>query len=191
MSKQKPELHKRNSPISLFLASTSKIKIDAVKGLINEKKILASINSITGSSSEVNEQPVGEDEILKGAINRALSAKKIDPRGEVYIAIENGIEWNICSEEWLDYAIVLAFIPTYGCITYVKSQAVAFPLEQVNKTYSKEGSFCSNTVGKTLQEDGIVQFHDDPHLNLVGVSRKEILKNALIELVEYFLKEYF
>ena len=196
MKKQKPVLGQRNVPISVFIASTSKIKIEAIKSLIAELEsktpaIHAFFYSVEGSSSGVNEQPVGEDEILTGAINRALSAKRKDPRGEVYVAIENGIEFNEESGDWRDYAIVLAFVPSYGVISYVKSKAVTFPIEQVQKTYAKEGSFAVHTVGKTLQEDGIVRKHDDPHLDLAGVSRTEILKDALKELINYLPQGLF
>ena len=183
----RPELNKRNVPVTFFIASSSNIKIEAVKRFIYESSsnVPMIYYSVQGASSHVNEQPVGENEILKGAINRVLSAKDIDPRGEVYISMENGIEWDSESETWKDYAIVLTFVPSYGSINYVKSSAVVFPKTLVEITYNKCGSFVSNTVGKTLQEEGLVSKHDDPHLDLTGVSRIEILKESLKEVISY------
>jgi non-canonical (house-cleaning) NTP pyrophosphatase len=178
----KPPIERRNTPISFYLGSGSKIKVTALENAISSLKIHGYIYPVREAVSAVNEQPVGEEEILRGAINRVFSARSIRPDGEIYVAIENGIEKTEVGD-WVDYAIVLAFAPAYGVISYVKSQAVVFPSEQVEKTAMKDGGFAANTVGKTLKEDGVVNFHDDPHLDLAGISRREILKEALKELM--------
>jgi non-canonical (house-cleaning) NTP pyrophosphatase len=186
----KPELAPRNTPISFYICSTSRIKIDAITQARNEKNIHATVSPVHGASSNINEQPLGEQEILKGAINRAINAYYNDPRGEVYFAIENGIErqkdeYESYINKYLDYAIVLALIPITGQMCWVRSEAVEFPYDYVLKTHQKPGGFLINTVGQTLKEEGLVKFKDDPHLDLVGKSRREILKDSLLELFNY------
>jgi non-canonical (house-cleaning) NTP pyrophosphatase len=189
--KPRPPLKVRNSPISFFLGSQSKVKVGALQDAVNESQLNAAVIEIKGAESGVNEQPVGEVEILRGAVNRALSAWQIDPRGEAYFAIENGIE--LIDGEYVDYAIALFFVPKTGVIVYLKSEAVGFPLEFVEQTAAKEGGFVKNTVGKTLQEKGAVRFHDDPHLDLtrLGKSRRQILKETLTELFNYLPRSLF
>lgn len=132
---------------------------------------------------------MGEEEMLQGAINRVLSAYRLDARGDVYFSAENGIKWDEGS--WLDYAIVLAYIPTYNVLTWVRSEAVQFPTEVVDITCRKPGGFQSNTVGKTLQLMGLVQDHADPHLDLVGKSRSVILADSFKELFNYLPQGVF
>jgi non-canonical (house-cleaning) NTP pyrophosphatase len=193
----KPELGHRTVPIQIMLGSGSAIKINAVKSFIEDWQgnPKTDVNfvfwSISNAKSQVNEQPVGELEILTGSLNRVLTSYQIDPRGEVYISMENGIEYDPELSIWSDYAIVLAFVPSYGSISYVRSKAVKFPSLQVEKTKNKDGGFKKNTVGKTLNEDGIVNKHDDPHLDLAGISRVEILKDALHELINYLPQGLF
>ena len=179
----KPDIHTRKSPISIGLCSTSQIKVDALVDAINRARINASVTAVKGSESGVNEQPVGEAEILRGATNRAMTARAINAWQEVYIAIENGIQQE--RNDWVDYAIVLASVPGYGAMGWVRSQAVTFPSEAVEFTANKEGGFVLNTVGKTLAELGFVQQHDDPHFELSGIHRKDILCDALVELFNY------
>lgn len=187
----KPPIATRNTPVSFYLCSTSKVKVTALTEARNQCNLHATIQPVHGAKSDVNEQPVGKDEILRGTINRALNAYNIDPRGEVYFAIENGIvrskdkETEEYIDKWLDYAIVLAYIPEYGAMKWVYSEAVEFPYNHVVDTLVKPGGFRVNTVGQTLKEAGIVKFSDDPHLDLVGKSRRDILKGSLVTLFQY------
>jgi hypothetical protein len=180
----KPPLARRNTPVIFGLGSTSKVKKTALENAIWHTELHAACCPIHSSESGVSEQPVGEHEILKGAINRAMSAWRNQPEDDCYIAMENGIE-ETEDGRWLDYAIVLAFIPKSGQMVWVPSEAVEFPLSAVALTYNKPGGFQNNTVGKTLKDLDLVRFHDDPHLDLVGKSRRDILKDAMLELFNY------
>lgn len=177
----------RNTPISFSLGSSSKIKIDALQGAINDLKIHGAVLAVNRSASQVNEQPVGKVEILKGAINRVISASEINPESEIYISMENGIELTPACV-WVDYAIVLAFVPSNEYIHYVKSQSIVFPLDAVEETRTMLGGFTLNTVGKTLKRIGKVKFADDPHLDLAGISRRQILKEATKKLLVNVMK---
>lgn len=185
----KPDIKTKNSPLSFFLAGGSKIKKNSLEQATWDSQLHAAVIPITQAESNINEQPKGEQEILKGAINRVLSAYAIDPRGDVYFSAENGIKYY--EDRWLDYAIVLAYIPDYGTMTWVRSEAVEFPKEAVEITYNKVGGFVKNTVGKTLQEMGIVRLYTDPHLDLVGKSRTVILADSFKELFNYLPQGIF
>jgi len=189
------KLDKPNRPIIFGLGSTSKVKTTALQNALNEAELHAACCPINGTESRVSKQPVGEHEILRGAINRAMSAWQNQPECDCYIAMENGIihddaEYEIKPENyrWLDYAIVLAFIRQFDQMVWVKSSMVEFPMSAVMLTFQKPGGFRDNTVGKTLKDLGLVRFHDDPHFDLVHNSRRDILKDATLELFNYLPK---
>jgi len=58
------------------------------------------------------------------------------------------------------------------------SQTVDFPIEQYKK--AKEAGFEKYTVGSFLESDGVVRDGTDPHLELSGMSRTEIMAGPLI-----------
>lgn len=178
-----PPPAQRDTPIRFLLGSGSEIKKGALQDAVDESQLHATVTGVKGADSGVNEQPLGEIEILTGAINRVLSAWQIDPQGEVYFSVENGID--LIAEDYIDYAIALMFIPKTGQIMWRKSVGVKFPREFVEQTAQKEGGFAKNTVGKTLQEVGVVALHDDPHRELALKSRREIIKKPLRELFDF------
>ena len=180
----------KNVPLGIYLGSGSKLKKQAVQTVIDKLQLHAYVYPLTQAISNVNEQPVGKTEILQGALNRLVSAYSLYPEGEIYIAIENGIEQDELLQ-WLDYAIVMLFIPKYQIFTYKTTEAIVFPTEYVEQTLNKQGGFKLNTVGKTLKEVGLVTFSDDPHLDLVGTSRKSILANTIEQLILQIPEYYF
>lgn len=180
-----------NRPLSFFLGSTSKIKVGALEDARNELNLHAAICPVHGAESGIAEQPVGVIEVEAGALNRIESAYSADPRGDVYFAIENGIRF--VGEEWIDFAIATLKVYNPELLQYTgsglsvfatESAHVVFPISAVELTRQKPGGFQENTVGKTLKELGLVQRHDDPHLDLCGESRRVILKRALVELIQ-------
>jgi non-canonical (house-cleaning) NTP pyrophosphatase len=184
------------TPQTFFIAGSSKIKLNALQAAVTStQNCYATVTPIEGAESLINEQPVGFRETLAGAINRTLTAEGIDPRADIYFSAENGIEYaekdgleagGYHTGSWTDFAIVLARIKTgenRGHIFHVKSESVVFPTEAVESTRQKQGGFAQNTVGKTLQEMGLVKNHADPHADLAGKSRQQILQEAFEELL--------
>jgi non-canonical (house-cleaning) NTP pyrophosphatase len=175
------------SPKSIGVAGASKIKIEAVQAVVDRMGLHSSVNGIAGAESGIGEQPNGEAQIFQGALNRALSAKAADPRFDAYIGIENGVVRVEDDEElgtgWFDYACCLLLLPRWQSIRWVDSAKCEFPEQAVLHALAKPGGFELHTVGKSLQELGVVRRHQDPHLDLCGKSRQDIL----VEAVGYLL----
>ena len=169
-----------------ILGSSSQIKIEALTEALEELKIKGTVISVSQAKSNVNEQPVGEIEIMTGAVNRVYSAYKLNPTGNAYIAIENGIEYK--DPDWVDYAVVLLYMPN-GLKCWLSSEEVIFPTKLVEITKLK--GFNKNTVGETMQEFGFVSNSKDPHVDLCGITRKEIIKKALINLISIFFSKSY
>ncbi|PZW18033.1 hypothetical protein EI42_06403 [Thermosporothrix hazakensis] len=52
----------------------------------------------------------------------------------------------------------------------------------------KRGPQTGGAIGKVLQYQGRVSRHDDPHQDLLGISRSELLKEAVSQLLLSFLE---
>jgi non-canonical (house-cleaning) NTP pyrophosphatase len=182
--------------LTFAIAGKSQIKFDALDRAVWHLDIHATVVKVPNAPSEVNEQPVGFDEIWRGASNRALNAHKNQPGYDAYFGIENGIQ-EISSGRWVDYAIIHAYMPSESAYKWVSSggqdnpaAALDIPTIAVEKTRAKQGGFELNTVGKTLVEMGLVEKHDDPHVALCGEPRSLILKRACIELIRSLPEKY-
>ncbi|SRR5258708_124328 len=76
----------------IVVASTNPIKLKAAE--IGYRRMFASDPTVTGISvpSEVGDQPMSEEESLRGAINRARNAKIEKPDADFWIGLEGGVE---------------------------------------------------------------------------------------------------
>lgn len=76
----------------VIVASTNPVKIETTK-LGFERMFPGETFQVNGVSakSEVPDQPMGEEETLRGAVNRANNAAKIRPEGDYWVGIEGGI----------------------------------------------------------------------------------------------------
>lgn len=157
--------------MKLILTSTSEVKVRAVREALSEVGWSSIEVAPVKASSGVSEQPFG-DETLVGARNRILSAKLIDSSGDLYTSIENGLF--TAGPKYFDRAIIVVQTRTTEVI--FESIAVEFPARYVEE--ARRRGFNSTTVGRVMMEFGVVQRHDDPHLDLAGVSRSTILRWA-------------
>lgn len=155
----------------VVLASQSGVKAFACREVFADVAGLQLV--CVKAASSVNEQPVG-DETLRGAFNRIANARVIRPDGDVYIAIENGLfEEN---GQYVDRAVVV--LETADSMRHiVTGDGVAFPRECVEAARAR--GFDRVTAGQVMQERGLVQKHDDPHLDLAGKSRAVFLVDTL------------
>ncbi|HCQ31407.1 TPA: hypothetical protein DIU27_03445 [Candidatus Collierbacteria bacterium] len=168
----KKELDGLNLPPDIVVASGSEIKVNAVKEalrfLFPGREFRFRAISV---SSEINEQPVG-NETITGAENRLKNAeaKWTDeaPKSALFISIENGLfEEKIRGDtRWVDKAVVVIKLPDGRMASFV-SGGVIFPKEAVEATSAKSNAgFKSNIVGTTLVEMGFVKNKQDPQSDL-------------------------
>jgi len=156
------------------LGSLSPIKVEAVKnalpmlGLQYQWQLVA-----TNAESGVSDQPFGTETLL-GATNRALKVAHLLPVA-LSVAIENGLFYN--EGRWEDIGLVVGYIPKRGFLHMVESQPCFVPDEAVEEVRRKGG-----TIGKVLQSQGRVKSHNDPHQDLIGISRSKILEDAVADL---------
>lgn len=128
------------------------------------------------TKSGVNEQPFGNDETLKGAINRALEAQAADP-DSYGIGIENGVE--LVDGRCEDFAWVAVVRPN-GHIITVRSESVVFPMEMFLEAQLL--GFETTTVGSVIAKHYGCD-KADPHSFLTRgkKSRRAILTKTLTE----------
>jgi non-canonical (house-cleaning) NTP pyrophosphatase len=183
------QFYNRNTPFSIAVAGKSKIKLGAVEDVRNKLNLHASVTPILLSHSGQNEQPACFDEGMNGAATRAMSAYESDPRYDFYVGIENYIYEDKDNGEWYDFGAVFIYMPGYDSVSRT-TDACQFPTDAVLATINKPGGFVDNTVGKTLAEMGLVRLHDDPHLDLMGLSRRQLIADAVEELFQYLINAY-
>jgi non-canonical (house-cleaning) NTP pyrophosphatase len=168
----------------VVLASQSKLKKEVVQKFFNEHlppTVKREFHFIAAPSN-INEQPIGYAETIKGAQNRLNNAKK-DYKGDYdyFVSIENGIipiTTDNNEEIWLDVGWVL--LEEKGGKQYSASSAgVPFPNEFVNQ--AKKAGFDKNTVGSFLAKAYNCN-GTDPHLYLTNhlISRVTMLEQALL-----------
>ena len=157
----------------IVLASTSTVKLSACREAFGNAADII----VVKASSGISEQPMNT-ETLTGAFNRLRDAKRQVPDADLYISVENGIfEEN---GKFIDRPVIVisrnrdAPETTFG-------EGVEFPKECVEETRAR--GFDKWTVGKIMQEKGLVKEHDDPHLDLAGKSRKSLLVAAIKQAI--------
>lgn len=162
--------------IRIALGSTSPIKMAAVREACLQIGYSVELNGRDVDSGQ-NEQPVGFEEILRGATTRAEGVNEVYP-ARYCVGIENGL---LRAEGVsIDIAAVVVIAP-YGRRYYATSSGIRLPEQAVEKA-SREG-FDKVTVGQVMRKDpacvGLVG--DDPHSWVSGrnISRTEILAEAI------------
>lgn len=168
--------------MKILVCSNSEHKLSATESVF--KKLFPNeVVQVKGvkASSEINEQPVGHEETIKGALNRLKNAKTF-MRGIVFdycIAIENGlfkVEINH-KTRWFDCAWVVVE-DSNGNQRIALSSGLEFSESAVKKALEK--GLETTTVGSIMTEetgcDGT-----DPQLFMTNnlVSRADMIKQAL------------
>lgn len=159
--------------MKVVLASTSAVKVAACRTAFGEAHDIVPVKVPSG----VAEQPT-DQETLVGAFNRIQGARAAVPDADIYVSVENGIFKE--DGKYIDRAIVtLAVGDAKPQVFY--SDGVEFPEDCVE--IARNRGFNEWTVGKVMEELGIVAKHDDPHATLSGKSRvayiDDVLKTAV------------
>lgn len=160
----------------VFIASASKIKIDAVHEGLKELRIDPPIEGLKVQSN-VSDQPIGFDETFRGAQNRLKNLRNAlqDLAGNhLLIALENGL-WAFGERtNYFDTALCLVEDPS-GQIEMATSTGVQIPDEVANHIIDNDLE-----VGPYMMEKYGIQ-EKDPAAVLTGgkVTRSEILSLAV------------
>ncbi len=153
----------------IVLASTSAVKLSACREAFGNAADII----VVKASSGISEQPMNA-ETLTGAFNRLRDAKAQVPDADLYISVENGLfEEN---GKFIDRPVIV-IARKNGAPETTFGEGVEFPSECVEETRLR--GFDKWTVGKVMQEKGLVAQHDDPHVELAGKSRKSLLVDAI------------
>lgn len=166
---------------SVVIASTAEMKVGAVKRLLGEGFTVAG-GTVEGvkAASEINEQPFGHEETLRGALNRLANARKLRPEASYYVAIENGIfEVVAHGPRFFDLAWVVVETGA-GQQALAHSVGLEFPREFVEQ--ARAVGFDKTHAGEKLAA-AIAGVHlQDPHHWLSGrrLCREDLLLGALI-----------
>lgn len=163
--------------MKIVLASTSAVKLEALRAAFGASAEIVTLKAPSG----VNEQPLNA-ETLTGAFNRIGAAREAVPDADLYVSIENGI----FEEEgrFIDKPVVTV-AKAQGAPEVTYGEGVEFPRGSVEE--ARRRGFDQWTVGKVMQEQGLVRQHDDPHLDLSGKSRAEYIRDAVVAAAKKLL----
>lgn len=155
----------------IALGSTSRIKREAVRAVFGPDITILAFEAMSG----VNAQPVGHEETLAGARNRAHAAQAVCPRAVFSLGIENGLFLE--DGAWHDAATVV-LLTGDGKEAIVRGPSIPFPTEVVEEARTR--GFDTTTAGAVIAE----RFGGDPadpHTALTGGrrTRKELLIETL------------
>ena len=147
---------------TIIVGSQSPIKINAIKDAFRSFTVIG-----VNCNSSVHEQPVGLEETEKGARHRAKCAFDSFKNMNLYYAI--GIENGMVSTEngWVDLAAIV-IIDHSGKETTLWSEEIKIPEEAVRS--------CMNANGREFRNWSPLK---DPHFEISGKSRQNILSDAL------------
>jgi len=162
--------------MKIVITSSSKHKVKALQAAIGQLQIDAEVVTKAGSSN-INAQPVGINETRTGAFNRTVSCGANEE--DLVVSIENGLlVLDEEDEEGIkDFAIVL--VARGGkVLVWEMSQTVTFPLSQYDN--AKAAGFAESTVGDFLAAERVVNDGTDPHFELGGRSRSDILRDTVM-----------
>ncbi len=156
------------------------------------KEVMATVIGAKCLSS-INEQPVGDEEILLGAKNRLMQFIRTHDMSDYdyLVSFENGIRHVIVAEkdQWFDYVWVIVLDCRTGRKSYAFGQGVHFPTRYVLE--AKALGFDKHTVGSIIAKCNPKSSGSDPHYFLTAeqVKRQDILEQALLVALSQLISE--
>ncbi len=162
--------------MNITLGSASTHKLDAVRQACERLGLEAIVSGVKTSSGQ-NEQPVGFDETLAGALTRGTTAQTQKPEA-VAIGIESGIFRFGATPITLDIAVIVV-LTNDGRQIITTSEGIQFPEEYVR--IAEKRGFKTTTVGSVITEH-LGGDPTDPHsvLTKSKVTRTKTLVDALV-----------
>jgi len=114
-TKQEKEEEAVEEDRNIFVGTENAVKLRAVREIFPDYKVVG----CKGVQSGVSSQPIGLEETIQGAKNRALACMKQQPNACVWIGLENGlIEYQPSTFHDVPVCVLIwAHTPTYPVIT--------------------------------------------------------------------------
>lgn len=162
--------------MKIALASKSELKLQACRRAFSHVADAEFVAVAVNSS--VNEQPLN-GETIQGAFNRICALRGKVQDANVFVSIENGLFQE--GGKYIDRPVVMIENERGQGLT-MWGEGVAFPTECVLEAQSR--GFDKWTVGKVMQEAGIIKQHDDPHMDLSGRSRAAYIDDVMSRVVK-------
>jgi len=169
---------------TVLVASEAAIKLAAAETAFDHYVQLADGQVAVGGCSVpsgVNAQPVGHEEILRGARKRLEGAAEVGTAGvDFVVAIENGLVELQPGRFW-DLAWVIVRRVEDGEESMAVTSGVEFPAADVQAARALPGGLASNTVGQVIAKRSGCD-PQDPHSHVTRnmVGRKSALVQALM-----------
>lgn len=158
--------------MKIILGSASIHKLNAISKACTQIGLEATVTGIKTASGQ-NEQPVGLDETLGGAMRRAASVRARYP-DDIAMGIESGIFRSSGNERCvLDVAVIVLLHPD-GRRIVTTSSGIEFPEEYV--AIAEKQGFGTTTVGSVIT-DKLGGDPTDPH---AVVSRGRLSRGKLL-----------
>lgn len=158
---------------TIALGSTSEHKISAATEALKRLALEFELKAVK-TKSGVPEQPIGIDETMQGAWNRAVQAMADQPQAQYGLGVESGLV--PLGTEFLDMAVV-ALVARDGTSHYSTSAGLQFPKEVVVKSIaSRQAKTAGDFLAEATGCDGT-----DPHAHLTKgkVRRNKTLEDAI------------
>lgn len=151
------------SNLKVVVGSTNKVKVNAIKN------VFANFNVVSiAVSSQVSPQPITDEETIKGALNRALGAKRF---GDIGIGLEGGVQQTSLGMLLINYGVLI---------------------DEKNKTYIAGGTriILPNEVAKEIYNGKELGDIMDAYANKQNVKHDEgavgIFTNNLVKRTDIF-----
>lgn len=146
------------------------------------------------AASGINEQPLGNEETIQGALNRLAHAKELAPGADFYAAIENGLLEVPCGGEetrFFDVGWVVLERSSDGWRGMAPSLGVQFDARWVEAAQRSDGGFATTTAGSVIAQDVAGVHKQDPHAWLTGgtLGRPVLLEQAALAALGQLLRE--
>ena len=139
-------------------------------------------------SSNVSDQPVGDEETLLGALNRAKNSKTVFPEADFWVGIEGGIEDSSEGMSAFAWVVILDKEGHMG-----KAKTATFLLPEAIAQLVREGVELGEADDRVFHREN--SKHQDGAVGILtngAINRKEYYQQAIVlALIPFLHKAYY
>lgn len=139
-------------------------------------------------SSDVSAQPIGDEETLLGAFNRANNSKNVFPEADYWVGIEGGVEDSSKGMSAFAWVVVLDRQGNMG-----KSKTATFLLPEAIAELVRQGVELGEADDRVFNREN--SKHHDGAVGILtngAINRKEYYQQAIVlALIPFLNKDYY